>query len=444
MRPRARLQWHEGMALAPQHFQYQDAYHDGQLSRAWSWLAPHAWGVHHVAWHGAALDDGLLVLEALSARLPGGALVDAPALDLLPAPLALPAAGSGDASLMVYLCLPPLKAQGGNVDGPDTRYASAHAEVPDQFLEAETHLIPYVRQRLQLLADSAARPPADSLALARLRPQASGRYEFDPAFMAPALRLAALPPLQVLLTGLLAKLGAKIDHLAGRQRQAANGVLDLHASEAASFWLLQTLTRAYAGLQHLQRQDGLHPLALYEALLALAGSLVALSGQYRLDELPAYEQADPGPGFRRLDQIIRDLADVLISSKCFPVALERDPVHSTHYRATLDPARIHAETLLFLAVQADMPALELVAAVPLRLKLGAPDDVEQLIVAALAGIELVFTPQLPGAVPVRPNTCYFSLRPGPLYGPMLHAQALSVYVPDGLPGLRLELLALNE
>jgi type VI secretion system protein ImpJ len=97
-----------------------------------------------------------------------------------------------------------------------------------------------------------------------------------------------------------------------------------------------------------------------------------------------------------------------------------------------------------LAVNADMPALELVAAVPVRLKLGAPDDLEKIVGSALPGMPLTHMPQVPAAVPVRPNTYYFSVATkGTLYENALKAGALAVYAPDGIPGLKIELIAIS-
>jgi predicted component of type VI protein secretion system len=55
---------------------------------------------------------------------------------------------------------------------------------------------------------------------------------------------------------------------------------------------------------------------------------------------------------------------------------------------------------------------------------------------------LLYPPQLPAAVPVRPDTCYFLLEAkGQMYERMIKAQSISIYVPAGMKELRLELLA---
>jgi type VI secretion system protein ImpJ len=92
-----------------------------------------------------------------------------------------------------------------------------------------------------------------------------------------------------------------------------------------------------------------------------------------------------------------------------------------------------------------MPAVELVEVVPLRFKVGAPDDVEKLVLSAMPGVRLAHAPQVPAAVPVRPDTCYFTLdSKGPLYERMLQAQSIEIYAPSGMRELRLELIAVNS
>jgi type VI secretion system protein ImpJ len=81
---------------------------------------------------------------------------------------------------------------------------------------------------------------------------------------------------------------------------------------------------------------------------------------------------------------------------------------------------------------------------PLRLKVGSPDDLEKILGSALPGVPLTHMPQVPAAVPVRPNTYYFSLAArSALYERALKAQALEVYALEGIPGLKIELIAIS-
>lgn len=91
---------------------------------------------------------------------------------------------------------------------------------------------------------------------------------------------------------------------------------------------------------------------------------------------------------------------------------------------------------------ADMLALQLMDIVPLRFKVGSPEDVDKFVLSAMPGVRLVHAPQVPAAIPVRPAALYFVLdSKGALYDSMLKAQAISIFVPNEIRDLKLELMA---
>jgi type VI secretion system protein ImpJ len=167
---------------------------------------------------------------------------------------------------------------------------------------------------------------------------------------------------------------------------------------------------------------------------------MTFSKSWTLADLPPYQHADPGPSFAKVYQVIRELLDTVISSKYFAIVLNE--VRPSYHLGMLDSGKIDDKTTFYIAVSADIPTIELVDAVPLRFKVGAPDDVEKCVLSALPGVRLQYAPQLPAAVPVRPDTCYFMLEAkGNMYERMLQAQSMSIYVPSGMKELKLELLA---
>jgi type VI secretion system protein ImpJ len=217
-------------------------------------------------------------------------------------------------------------------------------------------------------------------------------------------------------------------------------VIEFRSGDMSSFWLLHTASSACASLSHYLHHPDLHPERLHEQLLGVAGALLTFSKSWTLSDLPVYQHPDPGPGFAKLFQIIRELLDTVISSKYFAIVLNE--VRPSYHHGMLDSGKIDDKTTFYIAVSADIPTLELVDTVPLRFKVGAPDDVEKCVLSALPGVRLQYAPQLPAAVPVRPDTCYFILdAKGQMYERMLQAQSMAIYVPSGMKGLKLELLA---
>ena len=182
---------------------------------------------------------------------------------------------------------------------------------------------------------------------------------------------------------------------------------------------------------------------MYQELLKLAGSLMTFSKTYSLSDLPAYQHADPGPAFATLDRIIRDLLDTVISTRCVTITLNE--VKPSYHVGHLDSDRITEGSAFYLGVSADMPAAELVDAVPVRFKVGAPEDVDKLVLSAMPGVPVTHAAQVPAAIPVRPGAYYFAIEPrGALYERMIAAHSISIYVPSGIRELQLELIAITE
>lgn len=441
--------WSEGLAIGPQHFQQQDRYHEGRLQKLAAALNCHAWGVQALRWNADALKNNLLKADAMALVFQDGEIYDAPAADELPPPFELDKLPLDEQHFTFYAAVPALKPHGGNLLGADAahhdaRYARTGADTPDLFTDALSSEVAFLKKKVTLLPERQSRSAYVSFPLVRLRRLAAGGFEIDPGFTPPALSVDAAPGLQLMLENLLGKMNVKIEELYSRHRRPSQDVFEVHSGDISSFWMLHTISTASASLTHCARYRQHHPETLFERMMLLAGGLMTFSTRYKMAELPEYRHEDFAPAFARLDAIVRDLLDTIISSRYFTIPLVEDENRNSYHRGTLDAARIDGQTMLCLAVNADMPALELVAAVPLRFKVGSPEMIERMVSLALSGVELSHMAQVPPEVPVRPNTYYFSLgSKSELYEAMLKAQAITVYVPTGMKNLKLELLGIK-
>lgn len=440
----SKLLWSEGLAIGPQQFQQLDRYHEARLQRLVSLLNPLLWGVRQVSWNADALANNSLRADTLSLVFQDGEIYDAPLSDMLPAPVDLSKLPSDQQSFTFYAALPALKAHGGNLSGSGARYIQADIETPDLYSEAVSVDVAYLKKNVCLLSNLEALHDYLAMPLVRLRRASHGGFDIETSFIPPSLSLAAEPALQRMLDSLIERMGAKIEALYSRNRQPGKHTVEFHNGDVSSFWMLNTLSTAAATLSHCASYRLHHPEYLFDKLMALAGGLMTFSKKYALSDLPAYRHDDAAPGFGKLDAIIRDLIDTVLLSRYFPIELVNDTRKSTHYRGLLDAARIDRHTALYVAVNADMPALELVAIVPLQFKISSPDNIDLLLERALPGLQLRHMAQVPAEVPVRPNTYYFSIEnKGTLYEAMLKAQAIAIYVPAGIDGLKLELFGIG-
>jgi type VI secretion system protein ImpJ len=443
-----KLLWGEGLFLRPQHFQRQDAYHETRLADVSRALHPYAWGLRQIQVDTDALASGTLSILQLKAILPDGDLFSAPADDELPEPVSLAGFSAGESELVFHLALPGWRSAGSNFTGTGepsdaVRFTQRDELAADWFTGAAEAEISVLRRRARVMAASEPRDNLVGMPLLRLRRQATGAFELDPRFVPPAVSLGAAPILQAMLRRLLDVLQAKVDALYGHHREPSRHVIEFRSGDIASFWLLHTTSSAFAALSHLHHHPLLHPERLFERMLELAGALMTFSKGYRLADLPRYSHDELGSAFARLDQLIRDLLETVISTRYFAISLHE--AKPSYHHGRLDSDKIDANTRFYLGVQSSLPPAELVESVPQRFKVGAPDDVEKLVLSAMAGVRLTHAAQVPAAIPVRPGAYYFALEPrGQLYERMLQAQTIALYVPSGTTDLHMELFALAD
>ena len=438
----SKILWSEGLTLGPQHFQLQDLYHEARLHAVASAMNTHYWGVRAIRCNLEGLGHDRLGVDTLSVIFPDGSTYDAPGADLLPDAVDLSGLPADTRAFTFYLALSTLKPHGGNVEAGG-RYVRHDGEAADLYSDAVTIEVPVLRKQARLIADFAPRDPLASVPIVRLRRADSGGFEVDQSFIPPSVAIGAAPELKRMLESLISALVAKVDALQRTHRKASADTYEMSKGDISSWWMLNIVSTASVLLMHAARSPGHHPEALYEKLLALAGGLMTFSDRYKVADLPAYRHDALGEVFARLDVLLRDLVDTVISARYFMIALIADARRPSLYRARLDPDKVSKDTQLCFAVSADMPGLELVAAMPLRLKVGSPDDLEKILGSALPGVPLAHMPQVPAAVPVRPNTYYFSLSSrSALYENALKAGELAVYALDGIPGLKIELIAI--
>lgn len=448
MRAAAKILWGEGLFLRPQHFQRQDMYHESRLAEMSRLMHPYAWGIKRVKIDRDALASGTLRIIEIQAVFPDGEIYSAPEVDDLPKPVRLDEVANSSDSWVFALGLPLIREYSSNFasedagEGNAVRYSQAEEVAPDLYTNAVETELSLLRRTPRLLGPS---DPADrfiSLPIARVRKTSTGGYELDSTFIFPSLSIDSHIHIYAMLRRLLDTLQAKCAALYGHHREPSKNIIEFRSGDTASFWLLHTASSAFAELAHLFHHPAFHPERLFQSMLHLAGGLLTFSNRYRLEDLPSYDHANPGPNFMKLDDMIRDLIDTVISARY--VAITLSEVKPSFHLGRIESDKL-ANASYYLGVAADMPPAELVETVPLRLKLGAPDDVEKVVLSAMPGVRLQAAPQVPAAVPVRPGTYYFSIEPhGPLYERMLQSQSIMIYVPDGFKEMKLQLFGVTK
>ena len=303
-----RIQWHEGMLLAPQHFQQSQARTDGLV--AWQSLAaaPLAWGLRRLEIDLGLLAAGRARVLALDAVMPDGSAVwhdsaDAQhgTLELLLEPH-LDALTEGPQDL--WLTLPWARAM-RDPAAPSRFMSLSLPPQEDEVSDAAAADLPRMRPQLGLVLGA-----APSSLWQRLR---LGQLVMDQQ----VIRLGdELPPRLVLpreaalwqrAWALAAQLRAKAAFVA-RQTDQPSSRLEDRLNQLEHRDRLRALVAALAPLEAVLQTPSLHPYALYLALCQALGPLATLSPGALPMLPPAYDQDRPGPIFEALLAALEDAA----------------------------------------------------------------------------------------------------------------------------------------
>jgi len=262
------IQWHEGLLLAPQHFQ-QLALRQEQLL-AYHVLAglPFSWGVREVGFDGDMLGAGTLRVSRIEAIMPDGQVVSRAQGVTGESPLELElepfAERLESGELKIYLAV---------AHGPDRFNSVAGELVVDELADSEPIEIPRLVPKLQLLAGDAPSSRYVSFPLATIRRE-NGVFKLGD-FVPPLICLSREMPLWQSCNALAARMREKSVFLAKQTSVPSSGIEDrLQFLEVRD--RLRSVVELLPYYEAVLGTDSVHPYPLYLALSSLFGPLSLL------------------------------------------------------------------------------------------------------------------------------------------------------------------------
>lgn len=440
-----RILWGEGMFLRPQHFQQQELFIEHGLAQVLREVHANPWGIHAAALDQDALRSGLLRMNVLDVLYQDGTRVRAPEHEPLPPARNLSDIPQLGTEALVFACLPVLNAFGDNAADGNTpssrtaRFSSHQVFVSDLYTNAIESEITALRANVRILLEPENRDGYHGVPVARICKNATGTWTIDEAYIPPLLTLGGSPALSIMVRRLLDILLVKSQALAGAHRERVKSIVEYGTADISSFWLLHTVNRAFPLLNHLSRTAP-HPEVLYASLAQLCGELLTFSSALSLEDIPVYTHQDLTQVFGRLDTMLRELLETVVSNRYAVIPLVN--TKPSFFVGRLDSERLVENVDFYLSVSSDLPAAQILDVVPMKLKMGSPDDVEKILNSALPGTRLVHALQTPASMPVRVGNHYFAVEPqGQIFDRMIKARSICIYVPQTLLDLKLELIA---
>jgi len=281
------IQWHEGMLLAPQHFQWQSQRQESLLHYHASTVSPFHWGVKHLRIDPVLLMDGTFRVLELEAVLPDGLIVSHlpdEALDLT-VDLAQRADDSRQRPVTVHLAV---AARGRGVALADRFGFEDGGPAMDENTGEGDLPLPILKPRLRLLLDDEPPPKYVTFPLAKVmyRNEVFTRTSYEP----PWLRVAPGSAIYELCQGVAARLREKAAFLAEQARSSMSSVRAPQLLETKS--MVHAMVGGLPAFEAALRCGVSHPFPLYLTLCTLLGHVAGLGRALVPPVLEPYDHND--------------------------------------------------------------------------------------------------------------------------------------------------------
>ena len=435
--------WSEGMFIRAQHFQQEARHVERQLRARTKALVPYGWGLTELRLNRELLSIGQFAIERVAGVFSDGTPFSLPGDSLRLPPLML---GENVRNAIIYLTLPLTEPGGREVAEAEaeltTRYTLAEIDVADaNSSDMSAAPINVGKLRLRYALETSDRSGFAGIGLARISEvRSDNSVVLDEGYVPPAMDCAVSPILSGLLTEIVGLLNHRGEAIASRLAGANVGT----AAEITDMMMLQTINRWQPVFSHMASASFVHPERLFIAMIGLAGELATFTAAgHRPRPFPLYDHERLQLSFAPVAAAVRQALNAVLERSAITIPLIE---HRYGIRVADVPDRsIYGKYSFILAAKADMPADALVRRLVGQIKIGAAEQITELVNAALPGIMLRALPVAPRQIPYHTGKAYFELdRSSPNWKQIAAGTGLAIHVAGDFPALELDLWAVKD
>jgi type VI secretion system protein ImpJ len=443
-----KIVWNEGMLLTPHHFQQWDNYHEELLNSRVRSLMAYEYGILDIQINREAVANGNFQITNCLAVLPDGLMLHSDAEGLPPLRPVGDHFSAEAEKLGVHLAIPAKKIgeanfqSNGAKSNVNVRFLQEGALVKDETSGANEQPLALAKSNLRIIFDDEVRDGFTSMKIAELVRTPTGQLKISDDYIPPTLKVSASAWLVNMLRQLVEILNTKSGSLGEQRRQRNASLADFTTAEVAVFWLLHTINSSIPTMAHFFHAPLVHPEKLYLEMAQLVGKLMTFSTEMYPRDIVKYDHDDLYFTFFNLSTQLKELLETVIPSRCVPIPLEK--TRDTLYVGRVEDDRLLREAGFYLAVSSKMPESKLIEGVPRVVKIGSRDVIDTIINSALPGVVLTHANPPPAPIPTRVGFRYFMLDTiGPYWDGIKGSKVISVYVPDEIPDVKLEMYAVK-
>jgi len=437
--------WSEGLFLQPHHFQQADRYGEAQISGMTARIGSYLWGFSSLEIDQESLKFGKFAVTTCSGVTRDGAVFRVPQSEQHPSALEVP---EGTKDCVVYLAVPSRRHGATEVDmtGSDasaTRFRPSELEITDTMGKDRRPVTMGVATlRLQFALDVDDLADLLVIPVARIiEVRADKEIILDNSFIPSCMDVRAASALEGYLRELEGLLSHRMTALSSRLSDSgpAKGT-----AEIADFLLLITVNRWLPIIRHLLSIENVHPCELYEKCASLAGELSSfMATDKQPPEFPLYQHDNLTFAFAPVMRTLRQYLSAVLEQTAISIPLEQRKYGVSV--GIIADKKLTASASFVVAVNAEIPTETVRRHFAAQAKVGAVEEIRQLVNSALPGIGLRPLPVAPRQIPYHAGMVYFELeRDGPHWQKLTTSGGIAFHVSGDFPGLQMELWAIRQ
>jgi type VI secretion system protein ImpJ len=448
MSQRKKVIWYEGMNLDPHHFQQWDRYHKSTLDFRIRSITHYNWGLLEIAIDEDSLINGQFSLLRCKGVTPDGLEFNIPDEDPVPNSRNIqdlfPATES---ELNIFLAIPREKERGINCrlesesNKRETRFVFHNISVTDENTGADERQIGIGQTNFQLRMRNESVEDFSVLKIAKIVRSADGSFAIGEKFIPACLKIEASEAIMAITRRLVELLIAKSTALGSEKH--FQEMVEYTTQDLTVFLAHQTLNTYIPQLNHIYNVAKVHPVELYQILLALAGQLTSFSPDLNISpsDFPNYDHNNLSKCFNELDEKIRMLLDRIVPSEYF-ISIPLEKKSESLYVGHVSDSNLFQKSKFFLIVSGDLPERRMIDEIPTNLRVASPDTIDAVLSSFRSALPLKHSSVPPAGLPAREGTQYFQLNPtGPFWEAICRSGAVAIFVPKELSGLKIEAIA---
>lgn len=434
--------WSEGMMLQPHHFQQQSRYHESQLRHSSALCRPHFWGISTIEIDKSHLKNGKFCVNTCEGILPDGSYFDFPIIDNLPMAIDV---NEDFLNTTIYLAV-PIRRNGNTETSRDaaihSRYAIAEHEARDVSGTSSTQqTIEVSGLRFCLRTDKDDNNEFSCIPIAYVDDiSANNSVSLKEAYIGPCLNIKSSVFINSFLSELVKLVKHRISALASRVSVAGKAT----TTEVTDFLMLQTLNRHAPILINLEQAETLAPFELYERFIGLIGDMSTfIKADKLVPELPIYQHTNLTEVFDKLVNEIRQVFSVVLEQNSINIPLQEKQYGISI--GVISDKTLFSSASFVLAVSSDLPSDELRQYFAAQVKLGAIEQIKELVNVQLPGIQLNNLALAPREIPYQRNYIYYELiQSGEYWSALTESGGIALHVGTKFPNLKMELWAIRS